>query len=465
MDAEVLLPYLLLAGVALAGLVSVVIGVGASLSHTRYFVFVYLAILFLFPGVDWGALPGAGDIYSRGSGQLFFSLVNLTLFGLCFAALLRNAFRTAQSPDCPLLVYLWLFNLLFFGHLVIAAVFNVPLKDAASYTGVLNVLNLTLLVYLITRSIDDQKGLEQLALVLVLCALGRGLYGTVRYLFFGGDPVNAYANLDNLDITITFFDNSDSMIATMAAYLGAARLISEWRSLSTVQRTLYALVVGIGVFVVVFSFRRTNWGGLALAGLLLALTQPWRVRIFALGLIAVSIPTFLFLYEQRVSAETSFGLSALERILSDMGRGGELDLTGGRFAELAQAYDSIKDSWLFGLGSWGEFAGHYIGYHFGRYDYVHSGVGHIWLKTGLVGVALLTLALVAYVRGYLARRARMPLENRSYADAAFAGFLFFVPNLLFGTPIPDYRLMQLLGLTLALPFVAAWVGTQVRLEQ
>ena len=51
MDAEILLPYLLLAGVALAGLVSVVIGVGASLSHTRYFVLAYLVILFLFPSV------------------------------------------------------------------------------------------------------------------------------------------------------------------------------------------------------------------------------------------------------------------------------------------------------------------------------------------------------------------------------------------------------------------------------
>ena len=386
--------------------------------------------------------------------------------GLCFAAWLRNAFRPAQSPDCPLLVYLWLFSLLFFGHLVTAAAFNVPLKDAASYTGVLNVLNLTLLVYLIIRSIDDQKGLEQLALILVLCALGRGLYGTARYLFFGGDPNNAYANVERLDVTITFFDTSDSMIATMAAYIGAARLTREWRSLSGVQRTLYILVVGIGVFIVVFSFRRTNWVGLALAGLLLALTQPWRVRILALGLLAVSVPTFLFLFEQRTSSEASSSLSGLERLLPDVFRGGQVDFTQGRFAELAQAYDSIKDSWLLGLGSWGEFAGHYIGYHSGRYyGYVHSGLGHIWLKTGLVGVALVTLALVAYVRGYLARCARMSLENRSYADAAFAGFLFFLPNLLFGTPVTEYRLMQLLGLTLALPFVAAWVGTPARLER
>jgi hypothetical protein len=40
------------------------------------------------------------------------------------------------------------------------------------------------------------------------------------------------------------------------------------------------------------------------------------------------------------------------------------------------------------------------------------------------------------------------------ADAGFAGFLFWIPTLLIGTPIIEFRTMLLFGLTLALPFVA-----------
>jgi hypothetical protein len=41
------------------------------------------------------------------------------------------------------------------------------------------------------------------------------------------------------------------------------------------------------------------------------------------------------------------------------------------------------------------------------------------------------------------------------ADAGFAGFLFWVPTLLIGTPMIEFRTMLLIGLCLALPFVAA----------
>jgi hypothetical protein len=43
---------------------------------------------------------------------------------------------------------------------------------------------------------------------------------------------------------------------------------------------------------------------------------------------------------------------------------------------------------------------------------------------------------------------------RLLADAGFGGFLFWVPTLLIGTPIIEFRTMLLIGLTLALPFVA-----------
>jgi hypothetical protein len=45
------------------------------------------------------------------------------------------------------------------------------------------------------------------------------------------------------------------------------------------------------------------------------------------------------------------------------------------------------------------------------------------------------------------------------SDAGFAGFLFWIPTLLIGTPIIEFRTMLLIGLSLAMPFVAARVAS------
>ena len=43
------------------------------------------------------------------------------------------------------------------------------------------------------------------------------------------------------------------------------------------------------------------------------------------------------------------------------------------------------------------------------------------------------------------------------ADAGMAGLLFWMPTLLIGTPVIEFRTMLLLGLTLAMPYLAARV--------
>jgi hypothetical protein len=46
------------------------------------------------------------------------------------------------------------------------------------------------------------------------------------------------------------------------------------------------------------------------------------------------------------------------------------------------------------------------------------------------------------------------------ADAGFAGLLFWMPTLLIGTPVIEFRTMLLLGLTLAMPYLAHRVGSR-----
>jgi hypothetical protein len=85
---------------------------------------------------------------------------------------------------------------------------------------------------------------------------------------------------------------------------------------------------------------------------------------------------------------------------------------------------------------------------------VHSGFGHLILKAGVVGLALFLAFLGAFVRYYVRHRNYLSGTSRLVADAGFAGFLFWIPTLLIGTPIIEFRTMLLFGLTMAMPFVA-----------
>jgi hypothetical protein len=123
---------------------------------------------------------------------------------------------------------------------------------------------------------------------------------------------------------------------------------------------------------------------------------------------------------------------------------------------LYAAAQSMSDSWLFGLGSWGTYEGDRatLDYHFGKLDFVHSGFGHIVLKTGLVGLALFVAMLVAFVTHYLRHRKYLQGNSRLLADAGMASLLFWVPTFLVGTPLIEFRTMLLFGLSLALVYIA-----------
>jgi hypothetical protein len=131
-----------------------------------------------------------------------------------------------------------------------------------------------------------------------------------------------------------------------------------------------------------------------------------------------------------------------------------------RFYELYAAANSMEGNWLFGRGTWGSFSGDRdrLSYHGNDFSFVHSGFGHMILKTGVVGLLLFSGILVAFTAFYMRHRNVLVGDARLVADAGFAGFLFWVPTLLIGTPIIEFRTMMMLGLALAMPFIA--VGVQ-----
>lgn len=452
-----LIPYVIAIGVALTASLAAVAALGAALGNIKYFVYVYLAIILLFPNVSWGVLEPetAFNIYSRGTGYFYFSLVTLALYGTFVAALFVGAYRQAPSAPCNLLKYIWAFFALLLGHVIVAAEQEVPLLQAISGRGVINVLNMGLLIAIMIRVFVEKRDVDELAHFLVACALVRGLWGIFRFLFLGGDPANAYANFERIDVTLTFFDINDSVIACTAGFYSAWRLAHAGRELTTPAKLLYAVSVVVSLLVIIFSYRRTAWGGLILAGSFFLLMLPRRVRPAAfIASIAVTVPVLTLLIAQR--AGRTRGRTFLEQLLPDVYGSSGVNLTTGRFVELTTAFETIKDHLLFGVGAWGSFRGEHIpelAFHQGMFDYVHSGLVHIWLKTGLVGLAILLALFVAYLRYVHSARPKLVHAKRALFEAGFAGFLFSVPNLLLGTPIVEYRTMQVLGLLLALPYL------------
>ena len=80
------------------------------------------------------------------------------------------------------------------------------------------------------------------------------------------------------------------------------------------------------------------------------------------------------------------------------------------------------------------------------------------MKTGLIGVVASLLVIVGVFRFIAKHSPRMAPRDRGVLLAGAAGLLFMLPTWLFGTPMIEFRTMQLLALALALPYLAVAVA-------
>lgn len=452
-------------GNLLASLFVIPIVWGCFIKSPKLVVFGFIGVLFMFSDSTWGQLQIENTIYSRGSGMFHFSLVNLGLLAAGAAALIKRLADHGGPPLAPPMTkYFLTFAFILFGNLVLGLILGIELTSIFSYNGIMNLMNMFVFMYLVIMAFDSEQDGQQLMLAVVVLAALRGIYGGIRYFLMGGDPANPYRNFEGMDVRIYFFDIGDNFIAALAAFCAAWLLTAPEVRLSLLKRALLFGFLMLEIAAVTLSYRRSSLIGLGLMFVFLFLRIPGQRKFFfallASGLLFV-IATIFFQQRLQFAGDAGNGGLLASLIYDIIGEG---DLRYGRFYELWLAIQSMEDHWLFGRGTWGTFRGDakVLSFHT-DFGFVHSGFGHMVLKTGLVGLAVFCAMLASFTLFYLRHRNNVFGNARLMADAGFAGFLFWIPTLLIGTPLIEIRTMMLLALAFALPFIA--VGAQARQQQ
>jgi hypothetical protein len=426
----------------------------------QYATLLYVGILIFFPNASWGLVDmgtGSDNIYYRGTGQFFLPIVTWYLMMISAVTWLLKGGRSLKTIHHNLskqAKFFWIIFLLNF--FVGITFFDVAIENLLSDKGLINIINMMLLFFTLSTLFSSKESFLLLINFIVGCVVLRGVWGLVRFVLFGGDPANFYANFQQIDIKLTFFDINDGLMAAIVLTVSAWRLMKKDYS-RPVEKYFYLATCFLEVFIIAFSYRRTAWGGLALIILLFAHKNPNKIyKPIMAALFFVAIFSFGFLGTQRVE-NTYEGDVGVTQIFSDVLSGDDVSLSTGRFAELYAAYLSFIDSPIVGLGIWGEYDGSLfpeLFWHGGDFTWMHSGIGHIALKSGVIGAALSVWVMWAFFRFFTQSFSTLKPREASVAIAGFGGFLFLLPNWLVGTPVIEYRTMQLTALTILLPYLA-----------
>ncbi len=431
-----------------------------ALKEPKLVVYAFIVAILMFRYSTWGELAPTETIYARGVGLFHFSLVNLALFVAGVATLMRKLANPA-SPQlaAPLVPYFFSFVFMMLAHIALGSLAGRDLEEILSYEGLINVFNMFIFMYMVVMAFNTEKDKRDLLLVFLALAGIRALYGFVRYFLFDGDTANPYRNFEGMDIKIFFFDIADNFVAAVAAFCAAWLLLSPSIRLSLSKRLFLYGFLALEIAAIALSFRRSSLIGLALVfgWLIYLLPNRKRFPLMIIGAVTLCATVVIFFQERLQYAGATDIVSSLIYDISSKNNN-EVD----RFYELRAAAASMEGNWLFGLGSWGTFTGdqELLAFHMGKFLFVHSGFGHIILKSGIAGLLIFCGLLISYVLFYLRHRKRLVGNSRLMADAGFAGFLFWVPTLLIGTPIIEFRTMLLFALCLAMPYVAAGVGAR-----
>jgi hypothetical protein len=452
------LPFLF---VALVMLLSV-LGIGIGIVWPRFLVYPYLAIFFWINSTSYGSLAvfATPGVYSRGSGLLFFPLVLYYVLGAWCCARVAAAYQHYPAAPCNLRPWFLAWLLLLGGHVAAALLAGVKLADALAPNGFSNIVWMAPLVSLLLLSFRTRAHATELARFILLAGLARALFGLVRWAGFGGDPNNVYANMNAIKIRLTFFDINDSLLCMLAFAIAAVNLFQVVKTVR--PRSWVALewmTLGATALCIVLAYRRTAWIGFVLAFLVIMMRFPLRRRILLAGLGTPVVGAALLYAALRRLSQTKGAGGGFASLVYDM-ESRRFGAESERLLELKLALSDFLSHLVTGIGSWGRYRGYqHISWQANPEGglFLHSGLLHVALKTGLVGLVLVAGTIGAFV--LLARRAlrSLPPEQLALATAGVAGIAFMLPDFLVGTPIPQVRTTQMLALCLALPYVATAV--------
>lgn len=450
--------------IATIGALVFVGAIALSIAKGRFLVLGFVIIIFAFVNPSYGFLEApAFNIYAKGGKTFLLPFIHYGFYALFIAVWTSNAFEGRKPLRDASGGWLIALGILFIAHLIAGVVLEdlSPLHIVAP-RGIINILHIGMAAYLVASSIrteDDLKYVVRLIVILVFC---RGVFALVRFAVFGGDPQNAYANLEggNIALKITFWDSNEGVLATMAAFY-AAWQVFRCRSGKIECRTLFFLVMLIvELMVVILSFRRNNWVALLLVTMyFLSFLPPSRRGIVGLLGVSLLLPAIWFGANKRFEASPLDRNRSFIEVLAPDARGvAPTDRKKSRFYELDRAWATLAKSpvtVIFGVGSWGSFDPGddvlALAYHAGRYDFVHSGFGHVLLKSGLLG-----LAIFLGLGSSILRRSAVPIDQLGTKFSAIyftfrAGMVAMIPTLISGTPIPELRTTWMLGIILGVP--------------
>lgn len=434
---------------------------GATLVWPRFLVYPYLGILFWANSSHYGSLEAvAPTLYTRGSNILYFSLLFWLLLAAMLWAKLSVAFERRQAAQCNLLPWFSAWAVLLSGHICIGLFLEIPFKEIISVAGISNIVWMAALIILIQLGFRNQKELAEFSKFIILVGLARAAFGLVRWIAFGGDPSNVYENYGKLDLKLTFFDINDGLVCWLALCVAAVQLLRPGQDeFSRMWRFILWMTIVICVTCIILSFRRTAWIGLILGSIFLLMHLPSRRRI---QVALLGIPTILagVLYAAWKRLSQTKGAGGLESFFHDL-QSNDIGEEGARVLELKLVWADFIEHPIFGIGSWGRYKGHeFIAWQTGEAGgtFVHSGILHIALKSGLVGLVLMVGLISAFIHFWLKNKSAIEQTAQPLAIAGVAGIIFMIPDLIIGTPISEIRTMQMLALCLALPYVAYGAG-------
>lgn len=455
------LPYLMAAGAAM-----LLIGLALTAANRPVLVtLIYLGVMYWVPEISYGRIDDAtgGSFYSKGAGVLVFPA--MLWFVLAAVAWLHFSDKFSPVPPARPAVSLstWFvaWALLLVAHVAWGLVTDVEFRAVVSPSGFSNVVWMGLFAALVAATLRTERDARLLLWFMFIVGVLRAGFGLVRWAAFGGDPANAYANRHGLSLKLTFFDVYDSLICMLA--IGVAVLWLFPRSTDGVaprSKLLKAVLwagIGICLACIVLSFRRTASIGLLLAGAFVAFhvsSSGKRTMLFVGAPLALAAGLYA-IWKRLSQTKDAGGLSNLLFDITPSTYGPD----SARLLELKLAWESFLDNPVFGVGAWGSYANwHLVSwqlYEGGGGSYLHSGVLHLGLKAGLVGLALFFGLLFVLYRHWRAIRPQLRGNAVVLGTCGIAGLLFILPDFLIGTSLTKYRAVLFIGFCMALPYAAS----------
>lgn len=452
-------------GVAMLAAVLLVV---SALLAPRWAGLALVLVVVVFPNSASTAVAGeyGWNVFGKGQRYFFFSMVEWLAMSLGLLLALHHAVgerwrapvRTIEAVPRgpggnPYAVFYAGFFLLVAGWVLFDLVmgrigWSLHFGRNGVWTLVVQGLFLSALVRLCATEALLFKGFHWMATAVALVVL----YGLVRYMFLGGDPQGVYETDGSLPLRLSFWDINYLIFATAlggwllwCAAAPGARATWPWRE---------ALAL-LAFLAVALSARRSAQVGVLVTLLALVLVLPRGKKLAVLAMLALTFAAVGYKLNQRIDDSRPL-LTRLAQ--GDLRAQYLFDPRYGRYYELEVAWQDIQRKPVFGVGPANGFnPPSHIGleYHRGNFSFVHSGFGHVLLKTGVVGLSLLLGLLITYATLVLRLWPRASHAQRGLLVFSGAGMLAFVPTLAIGTPFIELRTALTMGILMALP-LALW---------